>query len=179
MQNCNTVHSYDPSSIVGDMVFIETIRPQDYTVRSPTRATLDTATHCKIVTLSSGARKLAQVRFQSGRRAGAAAVLPAHCAGKPQTPNPEPQTPNPKPQTPTDTLVQSLAGIVDSGTSCLVFPGHNVHGKKKKKNKQHSIHHTASPLNTTHYMLSNLKAAQRAAGYLKDNPFALFSSASR
>ena len=98
---------------------------------------------------------------------------------KPQTPNPKPQTPNPKPQTPPDTLVQSLAGIVDSGTSCLVFPGHNVHGKKKKKNKQHSIHHTASPLNTTHYMLSNLKAAQRTAGYLKDNPFALFSSASR
>jgi hypothetical protein len=26
---------------------------------------------------------------------------------------------------------QSLAGIVDSGTSCLVFPGHNVHGYLK------------------------------------------------
>jgi hypothetical protein len=27
---------------------------------------------------------------------------------------------------------QSLAGIVDSGTSCLVFPGHNVHGYLKR-----------------------------------------------
>ena len=27
--------------------------------------------------------------------------------------------------------LQSLAGIVDSGTSCLVFPGHNVHGYLK------------------------------------------------
>jgi hypothetical protein len=75
--------------------------------------------------------------------------------------------------------VQSLAGIVDSGTSCLVFPGHNVHGKKKKKKKQHSFQLTASPLNTAHYMVSNLNAAQRTSGYLKDNPFALFSAASR
>jgi len=31
------IGGYDPSSIVGDMVFVETIRPQDYTVPSPFR----------------------------------------------------------------------------------------------------------------------------------------------
>jgi hypothetical protein len=38
----------------------------------------------------------------------------------------------PVPRTPTSRAAQSLAGIVDSGTSCLVFPGHNVHGYLKR-----------------------------------------------
>jgi len=88
------IGGYDPSSIVGDMVFIETIRPQDYTVR---------VSSLKFGSSLDDAQELLQF---------------------------------------SQPTVQSLAGIVDSGTSCLVFPGHNVHG------------------------------------YLKDNPFALFSAAS-
>lgn len=77
------IGGYDPSSIVGDMVFVDTIRPQDYTVR------------------------VSSLKF--GNSLGDAQELLQF----------------------SQPTVQSLAGIVDSGTSCLVFPGHNVHGYLK------------------------------------------------
>ncbi len=120
---------YDPASIVGDMVFVETIRPQDYTVNPAIPPCACYAVLCTNVRLTAfGQVRVSSLKFgdslhdahellQFSQPTVQATVPPINVSA---------------PRIPVSPAAQSLAGIVDSGTSCLVFPGHNVHGYLKR-----------------------------------------------
>ena len=118
---------YDPASIVGDMVFVETIRPQDYTVIPavfPVPAML-----CTNARLNAfGQVRVSSLKFGDSLHDATELLQFSQPTVQATTPSINLSVPH----TPASRAAQSLAGIVDSGTSCLVFPGHNVHGYLKR-----------------------------------------------